>query len=123
MAARQATADYIRAAAEASKRLTIVIHEASVTITDAEGRVQDVPTDNKKIESRAGNGLVKLSLKNHWDGATLVCEAEIEFGPKIVRKFSVSPGGTELRLTTTVEGQGQPISLLRFYERPFDTQQ
>ena len=122
MAARQATADYIRAALEASKQLTIVIHDTSVTITDAEGRVQNLPTDNKKMESRAANGLVKLSLKNHWDGATLICEAEIEFGPKIVRKYALSPGGTELRLTTSLEGQGQPLSLLRFYERPLDTQ-
>ena len=28
----------------------------------------------------------------------------------------------ELRVTTTVENQGPPVSLLRFYERPFGTQ-
>ena len=119
-ARRQALADYVSAATIATKRLTIVVHDASVSLTDADGRVQTLPTDNKKIDGRAGNGLIKLFTRNHWDGATLVCEAEVEFGPRIVRTFALSPGGTQLLLTTTVEGQGQPLSLLRFYERPFD---
>jgi hypothetical protein len=121
-ARRQALVDYVNAATVATKRMTIVIHDTSVSITDADGRVQNLPTDNKKIDGRAGNGLIKLFTRNHWDGATLVCEAEVEFGPKIVRTFALSPGGTELHLTTTVEGQGQPTSLLRFYERPFVAQ-
>jgi len=121
-ATRQATADYIRAATQASKRLTIAVHDTSVTITDADGRVQVFQTDGKKTDSRAANGLLKLSLKNHWDAATLLCEAEIELGARIVRSFALSPGGTELRMTTTVEGQGEPINLLRFYERPLEGQ-
>jgi len=119
-ARRQALENYVSAATMATKRMTIVIHDGSVSITDADGRVQTFPTDNKKIDGRAGNGLIKLTTKNHWDGATLICEAEVEFGPKIVRTFALSPGGTELHLTTTVEGQAQPISLLRLYERPFE---
>jgi hypothetical protein len=122
MARRQALVNYVSAAAVATKRMTIAIQDASVSITDADGRVQNLPTDNKKLDGRAGNGLIKLFTRNHWDAATLICEAEVEFGPRIVRRFSLSPGGTELRVTTTVEGQGQPVSLLRIYERPFDTQ-
>jgi hypothetical protein len=121
-AARQrALADYVNAATIASKRLTIVVNDASVIITEADGRVQHLPTDNKKIDTRAGNGLIKLFTRNHWDGATLICEFQVELGPRIVRSYSLSPGGTELRLTTQVEGQGQPLSLLRIYERPFDS--
>ena len=53
MARRQATADYIRAATESSKRLTIVVSEGSVNITDADGRVQNLPTDSKKMDARS----------------------------------------------------------------------
>jgi hypothetical protein len=119
LAYRQALTSYISAATIATKRLTILITDTSVNITDADGRVQNLPTDNKKIDARAGNGLIKLSTKNHWDGNTLICETEVDFGPRVVRTFALSPGGTELRVTTTVEGQGRPVSLLRFYARPF----
>jgi hypothetical protein len=122
LAYRQALATYLSAATLATKRMTIVITDASVNITDADGRVQNLPTDNKKIDARAGNGLIKLFTRNHWDGNSLICEAEVDLGPRVVRTFALSPGGTELRVTTTVEGQGKPVSLLRFYERPFDSQ-
>ena len=122
MARRQALVAFLGSATIASKRLTIAINDGSVSITDADGRIQNIPTDNKKIDARAGNGLIKLFTRNHWDGNTLVCEAEVDFGPRIVRSFALSPGGTELRVTTTVEGAGPPVSLLRFYERPFGEQ-
>jgi|SRR6185295_12609846 len=122
MARRQSVTNYVNAAAIATKRMTIALDDASVSITDADGRVQNLLTHNKKIDGRAGNGLIKLFTRNHWDGTTLICEAEIDFGPRIVRSFALSPGGTELRVTTTIESQGPPVSLLRFYERPFGTQ-
>src|SRR5438270_618097 len=61
MARRQALADYVRTATEASKRLTIVLHAGSVSITDADGRVQNLATDDKKIDARAANGLIKIA--------------------------------------------------------------
>lgn len=120
MARRQALANWVTAATIATKRLSFVIGDSAVTITDADGRVQNLPTDNKKIDGRAGNGLIKLFTRNHWDGNTLICEAEVDLGPRVVHTFALSPGGTELRVTTTVQGQGEPVNLLRFYERPFD---
>jgi hypothetical protein len=124
MARRQAVMNYVRAATESPKQLTIVVHDASVSITDVDGHVQLLQiADNKdkKIEERAENGLIKLSKKNHWDGATLVSEVDIEGGPKIIRTYALSPGGTELRLTTAVDGQGRPVNLIRLYERPVES--
>jgi hypothetical protein len=111
-------ASYIRAATATSKRLTIVVRDQSVEITDADGRVQTLPTDGKKVNSRAGNGLFKVTTKNRWDHDSLVCQIDLEDFTTIVRTYSLSPGGTELRLTTTVSGRGEPVSLLRFYQRP-----
>jgi hypothetical protein len=121
VARRQAVMNYVRTATEAPKQLTIVVHPASVSITDADGHVQLLPTGDTKDQSRAENGLIKLSTKNHWDGSTLITEVDIEGGPTIVRTYALSPGGTELQLTTAVGGSGRPLKLLRYYERPVES--
>jgi hypothetical protein len=122
LARREAIMNYMRTSMEASRQLTIVVHENAVTITDAEGRVQSLKTDNKKIEERAGNGLVKLSRKARWEGDALVSEIDIEGGPAVVRRFELSPGGTQLEVSTTVNGfrGGNPTKLLRMYDRPVE---
>ena len=117
---REAIGDYVRTSMESSKQLTIVVHDASVSITDAEGRVTALATDGKKISSRAQNGLVKITQKNHWDNGVLVSEIEIENGPKIVRNYALSPGGTQLRISTTADGSGPKFNLTRVYERPVE---
>jgi hypothetical protein len=121
-ARRQAMANYMRESMEASKQLTVVVREGSITITDADGHVLALKTDGKKTEERTGNGLLKLSRRAYWDGDKLVHEVEIERGAKIVRSYELSPGGTQLQLTTKVENaRGRPMSLLRVYERPVDS--
>jgi len=119
---REAIMNYMRTAMEASKQLTMVVHEDGVSITDAEGRVQSLKTDNKKIEERAENGLVKLSRKARWEGDTLVSEIDIDSGPAVVRRYELSPGGTQLEVSTTINGfrGGNPTKLLRIYDRPVE---
>lgn len=117
---RQAIGDYVRASLEASKQLTIVVHETSVSITDAEGRVLVLPTDDTKTSDRVQNGLVKTTRKNHWDGGILVSEIDVDNGPKILRKYSLSPGGTKLQISTTTDGAGRPVNFTRVYERPVE---
>ena len=119
---REAIMNYMRTAMEASKQLTIVVHEDAVNITDAEGRVQSLKTDNKKIEERAENGLVKLSHKARWEGDVLIYEIDIESGPTVVRRYELSPGGTQLQVSTAINGfrGGNPTKLLRMYDRPVE---
>ena len=119
---REAIMNYARTATEASKQLTIVVHEDAVSITDAEGRVQTLKTDNKKIEERAENGLVKLSRKARWEGDILIYETDIEGGPTVVHRYELSPGGTELQVSTAINGfrGGPPTKLLRMYDRPVE---
>jgi hypothetical protein len=119
---REAIMNYMRTSMEASRQLTIVVHEDGVNITDAEGRVQSLKTDNKKTDERAENGLVKLSRKARWEGDALVCEIDIESGPAVVRRYTLSPGGTQLEVSTTINGfrGGSPTKLLRMYDRPVE---
>jgi len=121
-ARRQATTNYVRAATVSPSQLTIVVHDTSVSITDVDGQVQTLQTDNQKVEDRAENGLVKFVERNHWDNATLISEIDIDHGPKIVRTFDISPGGTELTMAIKVEGgQGKPMEFTHYYERPVES--
>ena len=114
--------NYVRTqTTDVPKQLTIVVHDASVSITNDEGRVLMLQTDDKKSDERAENGLVKVTRKNHWDRATLVSEIDLDDGLKITRKYQLSPGGTQLNITTTIDRGGRPINLTHVYERPVES--
>ena len=100
----QAMANYVRALNEASDRMTILVHEKSVVITESDGARVTLQTDDKKVTERAENGLVKLNRKAHWDGSTLVVEVDVDGGPEIERRYELSPAATELRIATTIKG-------------------
>ena len=119
---QQAIGEYERASTQDSRQLTIVVHDASVNITDADGQVLVLQTNDRKTDERAGNGLVKLTRKNHWNAGTLVSEIDIDNGPKIVRSYALSPGGTQLTITTTIDRGDRPVKLSHVYERPVEPQ-
>jgi len=114
----QAMAAYMRRMLEPSPTLTVVVHDTSVSLTDAEGRVQTLDTTNKKMDERAENGLVKLTRKSHWDAVTLVSEIDLDNGAKIERRYGVSEGGSELRVSTKIGGRGGERTQTLVYERP-----
>ena len=117
----QAILNYLRTLNQFSNQMTMVIHDTSVVMTEADGRTRTLPTDNKKMDSRAENGLVKLHTKTHWNGQTLISEIEVDDGPTIERKYELLPDGTELRVGTRISGTngrggGQASTFV--YERP-----
>jgi hypothetical protein len=114
----QAMAAYTRRLLQPSAGLAVVVHDTSVSLTDAEGRVQTLDTSNKKSDERAENGLVKLTRKSHWDAGTLVSDVDLDNGAKIERRYEVSEGGSELRVLTKISGRGGDRTLTFVYERP-----
>ena len=72
----QAMTNYVRRAVAASNRLTMVVHDSSVGITDADGAMLTLQTDNKKVEQRAENGLIRLTRRARWDVSALVYRSE-----------------------------------------------
>ena len=101
-----AAGSFIRSLATPSARLTIVAETAAVTLTDLEGRSQTIRTDGHAVEEKAENGLVTLQRKARWDGGALAVTLAIKDGPKVERRYELSEGGTELRITTAIEGRG-----------------
>lgn len=104
----QAAGSYIRSLSQPSNRLTIVATPGTVTITDLEGRSQTLKVDGKAVEEKAGNGLVKLKRSAKWVAGVFGVTIEIDDGPKVERRYEVSEGGTELRLSTQVTGGRGP---------------
>lgn len=111
---------YVNRLMEAPKTITMVIHETSVAIAEAQGGTLTLQTDNREVDERAENGLVRVSRKSRWSGSALVSEIEIDNGPTIERRYELSPGGSELHVSTrTVGGRGgDNRAVTHIYERP-----
>lgn len=115
-----AAGSFIRGLTAPSARLTIMAGSAAVTITDLEGRSQTIRTDGRAVEEKAENGLITLQRKARWDGGTLAVTLAIKDGPKVERRYELSEGGTELRVTNTVDGRGNDAGrrpIVAVYER------
>ena len=100
----QAIANYLRSLMEPSERLTIVVRQTSVGFTDADGRTVTLHTNNKSVDERAENGLLKLKRKSRWDRSVLVSEIEIENGPQLEHRFELFRDGEQLRVSTRMSG-------------------
>lgn len=118
--ARAAIADYSRTLLQPAKRMTIVVHDASLSIAYDDGRTLTLETTNKKVSGRAENGFVKLTRKSKWEGDALISQIEIENGPKFEEKYEVIADGDELRVSVTTEGGGGDgkRTIMHVYERP-----
>ena len=118
MAKRRAILTYARAATESPRQLTIVVHDTSVN-TMMRTAACSTQTDNKKIEERAENGLIKISKQNHWDEATLVSEVTWT-AAKIIRSYALL-GRYRTAPSHNCGRQGRPVNLVRLYERPVES--
>ena len=120
--ARAAIANYSRTLLAPAKQMTIVVHEASLSIAYDDGRTLTLEATNKKVSARAENGFVKLTRKSKWEGDALVSHVEIENGPTFEEKYEVIADGAELRVSVTTEGgrsgSDGKRTIMHVYERP-----
>lgn len=115
----QAVFEYLRSLNQPSSRITIAVRDPGFVVTDAEGGVQTLQADNKSVDERAANGLVKLKRKTRWEQGVLISEIEVDNGPKIERRYELSPDGSSLRITTKATGRGgEGRSAMVVYEHP-----
>jgi hypothetical protein len=117
--ARQAIATYSRTLLQPAKQMTIVPHDTSLAIAYDDGRTLTLEATNRKVSSRAENGLVKVTRKSAWMGESLVSEVEIENGPTFDETYEVIADGTQLRVSiATKGGNDAQRTITHVYERP-----
>lgn len=121
--ARDAMANYSKMLLQPVKQMTIVPHEASMSIAYDDGRTLTLEATNKKLYGRAENGFVKYTRKSRWVADAMVSEVEIEGGPKFEEKYEVIAEGSQLRVSITSEGGGgrggdEKRTITHVYERP-----
>lgn len=118
----EATMAYVRRLTEPAKTIALTIRDTSVSIVADGLSPQILATDDKKSEERAGNGLVKFTRRTRWQGTALVTELDVDRGPRVERKYELSPGGTELHVSTHIQGSGRERdrTITHVYERPIE---
>jgi hypothetical protein len=106
-------------AVEAPRFLIIVQHEASLSVTDDEGRVTSLKPDGTKVTEEQGGGSVERTTR--WDGRALVTTIRLSNGAKITHTFTKVFDGLQLVIITRIEGGRfqNPIEFKRVYDQAF----
>ena len=102
---------------EAPRLLLIVQHEASLSLTDEEGRVLSLKPDGTKVkEQRAGSTTERTT---RWDGRSLVISMKLGSGAKVTQTFTKISDGLQLLVVTKVEGGRTPgpMEIKRVYDQ------
>jgi hypothetical protein len=100
---------------EPPKRLTIVQSDATVTLTDGEGRSQTFAVINQKQRLSIGGQAIDVRAK--WDGDRLIKEMSLDGGAKIIETYSLTGEPRQLHVNVKLEGaMPRTITLRRVYD-------
>jgi hypothetical protein len=118
-AAKESSADReeMQRVLEAPRLLLIVQHEASLSLTDEEGRVLSLKPDGTTVkEQEAGTNLDRTTK---WDGRSLVSTLKLSSGARVTQTFTKIDEGLQLVVTTRIEGgrQRTPVEFKRVYDQ------
>ena len=91
-------------ALEGRERLVIKHADPQLTITDASGRERVLYTDGRKLEEeRSFGGTTKVQTV--WKDGHVEVTSQSERGPKVVQSYAVSADGSQLTVTTQIDGR------------------
>ena len=100
----------------ALKTLQIQHKEPELTITDAAGRVRVVYTDGRKTEEERSHGGTTVVTASWKDGHVEIV-SKPETGPKMTEDFTITADGSQLTVTTKMEGgRGPAVTIHRVYD-------
>ena len=92
------------AALEGRETLVIKHADPQLAITDAAGRERVLYTDGRKIEEeRSYGGTTKVQAI--WKDGHVEVTSQSEKGPKITQSYAVSADGSQLTVTTQIDGR------------------
>lgn len=93
----------------APTRLVVAQDDQKVVLTEADGHVRTLATNNRtvKVDGR--------DVRAKWESNRLVSETAIE-NTKLVETYERSPGGQQLIVTIGTDMHGQQVSVRRVYD-------
>jgi hypothetical protein len=95
--------------------LEIVDEEPMLTITDAWRRRRLLYTDGRKIEEEHSHGGTTV-VRASWKEGHLEVVSSPSTGPKTIETYAVAADGSQLTVTTTIEGGRRPaLTFMRIY--------
>jgi hypothetical protein len=109
--------DLMRELMEPAERLTIVVGDDSVSMTDQSGRTTRYATNGKPERHQLDAGTVET--KTRWDGSRLIKETKADGGLTLSETYALAPEGRQLNVTVKMERArmpGPPRVLTRVYE-------
>jgi hypothetical protein len=99
----------------ALETLQIQDREPMLTITDASGRERVVYADGRKTEEEHSHGGT-TTVRASWKDGHLQVVSTPETGPKVTEAYAISADGSQLTVTTKIEGRRSPITIQRVYD-------
>ncbi|HWZ84556.1 MAG TPA: hypothetical protein VN032_00050, partial [Thermoanaerobaculia bacterium] len=108
----QSTSDWFAAL----NTLQIQHKEPSITITDAAGHERVVYTDGRKTEQERSHGGTVVMTASWKDGHVEIV-SKPETGAKVTETFTITADGSQLTVTTKMEGgRGPAVTIRRVYD-------
>jgi hypothetical protein len=102
--------------ASALQLLKIQHQEPQLVIEDGIGRQHKLFTDGRKVEEERSQGGT-TEMRAVWKDARIVVTTEPEKGPKITETYAVAADGSQLTVTSKIEGRrGRAIEIRRVYD-------
>jgi hypothetical protein len=99
----------------ALETLQITDREPTLTITDAHGRERVLYTDGRKSREEHSHGGT-TTVRASWKDGHIQVVSTPETGPKVTETYAVAADGSQLTVTTTIEGRRSPITIQRIYD-------
>jgi hypothetical protein len=100
----------------ALETLQITDREPMLTITDAYGHERVVYTDGRKTQEEHSHGGT-TTVRASWKDGHVQVVSTPETGQKVIETYAVAADGSQLTVTTTIEGgRRSPITILRIYD-------
>ena len=93
----------------APTRLVVAQDDQKVVLTDADGHVRTLPTNNRKVQ------IDGRDVRTKWQNNRLISETTIG-DAKLVESYERSPDGRQLIVTVGAEMQGERMSVRRVYD-------
>lgn len=93
----------------APTRFVVMQDDQKVVLTEPDGRVRTLPTNNRavKVDGR--------DVRTKWDNDRLVSEIKVG-DAKVVETYERSPNAAQLIVTARVDMQGRQVNIRRVYD-------